>query len=127
MLFRGRVNRSNIKNFLLVSVREPLIGERKGSQDNQYNSSQAHRFHDHCTRLNRTSSARNQINYEYCQSHQQQDMNESPKSVRSDHPEEPKHAQDNQNSPKHCHSYLTRKPVSGALVSHLKIALSFLR
>lgn len=45
VFFRGCVNRSDIKNFLLMSVGKSLIGEGKTAQNDEENSTPNVRFH----------------------------------------------------------------------------------
>jgi hypothetical protein len=45
VFFRGCVDRSEIKNFFLMSVGKSLIGERKAAQNDEENSAPNVRFH----------------------------------------------------------------------------------
>ena len=109
MIVPGGMDRPNIDNIFSMGISESLISKRQPAQNNQQNPSQSNRFHVFMlSLLDDAPSALNQVDYEYSQSYQQKDVNESTKRVRRDHSEEPKNAQNHKNRPKHRCSNLTR-------------------
>jgi hypothetical protein len=121
----GGMDRPKIEYLFSMGVGEPLVRKRQPAEDNQQNPNPNDRFHISLSLLNRSSSPLNQVDYEYGQSNEQEDVNESSERVGSDHSEEPKNAQHYKNRPKHGCSNLTRNPhleVFTALVSQLDFA-----
>ena len=90
VFFRGCVDRSDIKNFFLMSVGKSLIGEGKTAKNDEENSAPNVRFHVVSQRrLRRPPPALNQVNYKDGQSHEEKNVDESSESVGRCHTKEP--------------------------------------
>jgi hypothetical protein len=90
VFFRGCVNRSDIKNFFLMSVGKSLIGESKTAQNDEEDSTPNVRFHVlRKRRLYRPPPALNQVNYKDGQSHEEKNVDESSEGVGRRHTKEP--------------------------------------
>jgi len=111
LIVPGGVDGPEIEYFFSMGVGESLIRERQPTEDNQQNPNPNDRFHIFLlSLLHRSSSPLNQVDHEDSQCHEQKNVNESSERVGSDHSEEPKNAQHDENRPKHRCSNLTRNP-----------------